>query len=87
MKTTIYNCDVCNFEIPQRTWEDDPKMLSITTDCSYQNTMARIVPNSYQLNIYQPQHVCESCMRQIAETLASKIESLLSNGKRKGAPL
>ena len=77
MRSTVIHCDICNREINQKGWEYMPHPLTIMTSCISQNPMARITKDAkFRANTYHSDDVCSFCMTDLAETIASRIETI-----------
>ena len=75
MRKLVITCDVCGKEHKTGDWAEEPKSIILVTHCTSQNPMSRVEPG-FQLNRYERDDVCQSCMRKIAESIATTIEEL-----------
>jgi len=76
MRNTIIVCDICGENIEPQGWETTPRRFFVITECTSQNPMERITQDrKFQENKFCADDTCWHCMKFMAETIASAIES------------
>ena len=70
MKTVILNCDICGMERGKKAFSSDFDLF-LHLNCYAQNPIGRFNKDgkSSQLGILKLEHVCDSCGRDIANSV------------------